>query len=53
MLYELGRVLSFNNAKWGFIDYKEGRLIVFSIKDKKKVAVNPPLLSQPIQTAVL
>lgn len=38
MLYELGRVLSFNNAKWGFIDYKDGRLIVFSIKDKKKVA---------------
>lgn len=38
MLYELGRVLKFNNAEWGFIDYKNGRLVAFSLKDKKKVA---------------
>lgn len=37
MLYELGKVLKFNNAEWGFIDYKKGVLSVFSFEDKKKV----------------
>ena len=41
-MLELGKVLSFNNEKWGFIDYKKGRLVVFSIADKKKVAFKIP-----------
>lgn len=37
MLYQLGKVLSFNKNKWGFIDYNNGKLVVYSLKDKKKV----------------
>lgn len=38
MKNQLGKVLNFNNEKWGFIDYKKDKLTVFSIKDKKKVS---------------
>ena len=37
MKYQLGKVLKFNNAEWGYIDYKKGRLTVFSLSEKRKL----------------
>lgn len=46
--YELGRILKFNKVDWGLIDYSKGKLIAFSIKDKRKASftVNPSKFEQ-------
>ena len=36
MSYELGRILRFNNAEWGLLEYKSSRLIAYSLVEKRK-----------------
>lgn len=38
MLYQLGRVLNFNQSEWGYISYEKNILTVYNLKEKNKVA---------------